>query len=68
MYLDVPLSGISKIMYVMVSGGCVMSSGIGKCGSNDSKVVRKCSKIGRLDVVQLLKCFESDRGIGKCDG
>ena len=52
----------------MVSGGCVISSGIGKCRSNDSKVVRKCSKIGRLDVFQLLKCFESDGGIGKCDG
>ena len=68
MYLDVPLSGISKIMWVMVSDGCVMSSGIGQCGSNESKVVRKCSKIGSLDVFQLLKCFESDGGIGKCDG
>ena len=52
----------------MVSDGCVMSSGIGKCGSNESKVVRKCSKIGSLDVFQLLKCFESDGGMGKCAG
>ena len=52
----------------MVLDGCVMSSGIGKCGSNESKVVWKCSKIGSLDVFQLLKCLESDRGIGKCEG
>ena len=45
-----------------MSVGCVMSSGIGKCGSNDLKVVQTCSKIGRL------KCFESEGGIGKCDG
>ena len=33
-----------------MSVGCVMSSGIEKCGNNDLKAVWKCSKIDRLDV------------------
>ena len=32
------------------SVGTSVKKGIRKCGNNDLKVVRKCSKIGRLDV------------------
>lgn len=45
-----------------------MSSVIWKCGNNDLNVVRKCSKMGRMDVFHVLKCLDSDGGFGKCDG
>ena len=65
MYLDIPFRGNSEMMYLILSACAMMFSGNGKCWMIVSRWDRKCVKIGKLDVCQLLNCCVSVVGIVK---